>query len=45
MAAKELSERYNVEMPIVEGVYSVIYGNMDPKEAVVKLLNRRLTRE
>ena len=45
MAAKELRDRYNVEMPIVEGVYSVIYGNMDPKEAVVKLLNRRLTSE
>ena len=45
MAAKELRDRYNVEMPIVEGVYSVIYGNTDPKEAVVKLLNRRLTSE
>ena len=45
MAAKELRDRYNVEMPIVEGVYSVIYGNMDHKEAVVKLLNRRLTSE
>ena len=45
MAAKELKDRYNVEMPIVEGIYSVIYGNMDPKDVVVKLLSRKLTSE
>ena len=45
MAAKELKDRYKVEMPIVEGIYSVIYGNMDPKEIVVKLLSRKLTSE
>ena len=45
MAAKELKDRYKVEMPIVEFVHSVIYGGMDPKEAVSKLLSRRLTSE
>ena len=45
MAAKELKDRYKVEMPIVEGIYSVIYGNMDSKEIVVKLLSRKLTSE
>ena len=45
VAAKELKDRYHVSMPIVEGVYSVIYGDMDPKEAVVKLLSRKLTVE
>lgn len=45
MAAKELKDRYKVEMPIVEGIYSVIYGNMNPKEIVVKLLSRKLTSE
>ena len=45
MAAKELRDRYNVSMPIVEAVYSVIYDNVDPKDAVVALFNRRLTVE
>lgn len=41
-AAKELSERYNVSMPIVEAVYSVIYKNVNPKDAVTALFNRTL---
>ena len=45
LAAKELRDRYNVSMPIVEAVYSVIYDNVDPKDAVVALFNRRLTVE
>ena len=40
VAAKELSEKYNVEMPIVNGVYSIIYQGVDPKIAVAKLFNR-----
>ena len=45
LAAKELRDRYNVSMPIVEAVYSVIYDHIDPKDAVVALFNRRLTVE
>ena len=40
VAAKELSEKYNVEMPIVNGVYSIIYQGVNPKVAVSKLFNR-----
>ncbi|MCQ2087396.1 MAG: NAD(P)-dependent glycerol-3-phosphate dehydrogenase [Bacilli bacterium] len=40
MAAKELAEKYKVEMPIVEGVYSVIYGGVDSKAAVTALFSR-----
>ena len=40
VAAKELSEKYNVEMPIVNGVYSIIYQGVSPKIAVSKLFNR-----
>lgn len=40
VAAKELSEKYNVEMPIVNGVYSIIYQGVSPKVAVSKLFNR-----
>ena len=38
--AYELSKIYNVEMPIVEMVYKVIYENLNPKEAVKKLMTR-----
>lgn len=38
--AYELSKIHNVEMPIVEMVYKVIYENLDPKEAVKKLMTR-----
>ncbi len=38
--AYELGKKYNVEMPIVETVYDVIYNQLDPKEAVHKLMQR-----
>ena len=43
--AYALSKKYNVEMPIVEGVYNVLYNNLDPKVAVDKLLIRDLKAE
>lgn len=39
-AAYELKKKYNVEMPIVEEVYNVLYNGQDPKEAVYKLMQR-----
>ena len=38
--AYELSKIHNIEMPIVETVYQVIYKNLDPQEAVKKLMTR-----
>ena len=38
--AYELSKIYNVDMPIVETVYKVIYEGLDAKTAVAKLMNR-----
>lgn len=38
--AYELSKKYNIEMPIVETVYDVLYNNLQPKEAVLKLMTR-----
>ena len=38
--AYELGKIYNVEMPIVNTVYKVIYEHLDAKEAVSKLMNR-----
>ena len=39
-AAYELKKKYNVEMPIVEEVYNVLFNNEDPKEAVYRLMQR-----
>ena len=38
--AYELSKKYNVEMPIVNSVYNVLFGNLTAKEAVAKLMSR-----
>ena len=38
--AYELGKIHNMEMPIVETVYKVLYENLDPKEAVTKLMTR-----
>ncbi len=38
--AYKLSKKYNIEMPIVNTVYDVLYNNLPPKEAVIKLMTR-----
>lgn len=38
--AYELSKKYNVEMPIVNAVYNVLFGDLKPKDALTKLMNR-----
>ena len=38
--AYKLSQKYNIEMPIVNTVYDVLYNGLKPKEAVVKLMTR-----
>ena len=38
--AYELGKLHNIEMPIVETVYKVLYKNLDPKEAVKDLMTR-----
>lgn len=47
-AAREaylLSKRYQVEMPIIEQTYKVLYENLDPRLAVQNLLMREQTSE
>ena len=39
-AARELSERVGVEMPITEELYQVLYKGKPPEEAVVELMGR-----
>lgn len=38
--AHALAEKYNIEMPIVNAVYDVLYNGLRPKEAVIKLMTR-----
>lgn len=38
--AYELSKKYNVEMPIVNAVYNVLFGNLTAQDAVAKLMSR-----
>jgi len=39
-AARELASAHGVEMPIVEAVYSVLYDEVDPMEALARLMAR-----
>lgn len=41
-SAYDLSKKMNVEMPITEQVYNIIYHDKDPKEAVTELMGRDL---
>lgn len=43
--AHELAKKYNVEMPIVEAVYDVLYNNLSPREAVTMLMTREAKSE
>lgn len=38
--AYKLGKQYNVDMPIINTVYDVIYNNLNPREAVTKLMMR-----
>lgn len=38
--AYELSKKYNLDMPIVKGVYQVLYEGLDPKTGVKMLMTR-----
>ena len=39
--AKSLSEKYQIKMPIVDAVYDILYNDLDPKQAVGKLMTRQ----
>ncbi len=44
-AAKDLAKKYDVEMPIVDEVYQLLYEGKDPKAAVRDLMKRELRQE
>ena len=39
-AVHKLAAMYEVEMPISEAVYNVVYNGADPREAVLSLMMR-----
>lgn len=43
--AYKLAKKHNIEMPITETVYKVIYENLNPQEAVLNLMNRNKKNE
>ncbi len=43
--AKKLSDKYNVEMPIVNTVYDVLNNHLDPERAVNILMTRTAKEE
>ena len=43
--AYALSKKYNIEMPIVNAVYDVLYNGLDPRKAVNNLMTRSLKEE
>jgi glycerol-3-phosphate dehydrogenase (NAD(P)+) len=44
-AVHRVARRLNVEMPIVEEIYKVVYEGADPQDAVVTLMRRPITPE
>jgi glycerol-3-phosphate dehydrogenase (NAD(P)+) len=44
-AARDLSLKYNVEMPITEAIHAVLYEGRSPREAVAGLMRRDLKSE
>ncbi|WP_371369336.1 NAD(P)H-dependent glycerol-3-phosphate dehydrogenase [Sporomusa rhizae] len=44
-AANQLATKYNIEMPITEQIYQVLYQNKSPKDAVLDLMTRTKTNE
>ena len=39
--AYQLSQKYNIEMPIVNTVYDVLFNGLKPQDAVIKLMTRQ----
>ena len=41
----DLSKKYNLDMPISEGVYKILFENKNHKSIVSELMNRDLVNE
>lgn len=45
VSARELGEKHKIPVPITEATYQIIYGGLDPREAVKVLLQRAIKEE
>ena len=45
VSARELGKKYKIPVPITEATYQIIYGGLDPREAVKALLTRAIKEE
>ncbi len=45
VSARQLGHKHNIPLPITEATYQIIYGNLDPREAVKALLQRAIKEE
>lgn len=45
VSARELGLKHNIPVPITEATYQIIYGGLDPREAVKALLQRAIKEE
>ncbi|MGB7979135.1 MAG: NAD(P)H-dependent glycerol-3-phosphate dehydrogenase [Chlamydiales bacterium] len=45
VSARELGHKYQIPVPITEATYQIIYGGLDPREAVKALLQRAIKEE
>ncbi len=43
--AYELAKKYNVEMPIVNSIYDILYNNLSPRDALFNLMTREKKQE
>ena len=43
--AYNIAKKYNIDMPIVNCVYDILYNNLAPKDAVNMLMTRDLREE
>jgi glycerol-3-phosphate dehydrogenase (NAD(P)+) len=44
-ALKKLKDKFNLELPISETVYKILYEGLEPKSAISLLMNRQLKKE
>lgn len=45
LSAKQLADEANIELPITEAVYSILYEKINPRDAVKQLLQRAIKEE
>lgn len=44
-ATYEMAQSLNIEMPIVEAVYEIIFNKLDPHTAITQLMTREMKPE